>query len=206
MTEEQTVNIKQRIIGAIVLVSLGVIFIPLLLNGGLDSKQGISGTNIPPMPQTLKRELADPPKAKKPPQAKLIASKPISNSGSSSVSSGTISKPVPDVVHKADKIRKENKAAAQQYKPVSKPVTTKIHSAYTLQVASFSKKNNAVVLRDKLRKKGFKAYIKLISTTKGKVYRLRVGPYLQFEQISRQKKKIEQQFKVADTVIVKYKT
>lgn len=206
MTEEQTVNIKQRIVGAIVVVSLGVILIPLLLNGGLDSKQGIgiSGTNIPPMPKTLKRELADPPKAKKPPQAKLIAAKPISSS--SSVSSGTVSKPVPDVVHKADKIRTENKAPAHQYKQVRKPVTARIDSAYTLQVASFSKKNNAVVLRDKLRKKGFKAYIEWILTAKGKVYRLRVGPYLQFEQISRQKQKIEKQFKVADTVIVKYKT
>ena len=43
-------------------------------------------------------------------------------------------------------------------------------------------------------------------TAKGKGYRLRSGPYLQFDQISRQKKKIEKQFKVSNTVIVKYKT
>ncbi len=36
MSEEQNVNIKQRIIGALILVSLGIIIIPILLNGGTD--------------------------------------------------------------------------------------------------------------------------------------------------------------------------
>ena len=205
MTEEQTVNIKQRIIGAIVLVSLGIIFIPLLLNGGLDSKQSISGNNIPPMPKTLKRELVEPPKAIKTPQAKVIVSKPVFSSSSSS-KPNPVSKPVRNVAYKADKPVKEKTITEHQYKQVSKPATARINSAYTLQIASFSKKSNAVALRDKLRNKGFKAYIEQISTAKGKMYRLRAGPYLQFDQISRQKKKIEKQFKVSNTVIVKYKT
>ena len=209
MTEEQTVNIKQRIIGAIVLVSLGIIFIPLLLNGGLDSKQSISGTNIPPMPKTLKWELVEPPKAKKTPQAKVIVSKPIFSSSSSSKPKpkpNLVSKPVRNVAYKPHKPVKEKTITEHQYKQVRKPATARIDSAYTLQIASFSKKSNAVALRDKLKNKGFKAYIERTSTAKGKVYRLRAGPYLQFDQISRQKKKIEKQFKVSNTVIVKYKT
>ncbi len=202
MTEEQTVNIKQRIIGAIVLVSLGIIFIPLLLNGGLDSKQSISGTNIPPRPKTLKWELVEPPKAKKTPQAKVIVSKPIFSS-SAKPKPKPVSKPVRTV---ASKPVKEKTITKQQYKQASKPATARIDSAYTLQIASFRKKSNAVALRNKLKNKGFKAYIERTSTAKGKVYRLRAGPYLQFEQISRQKKKIEKQFKVSNTLIVKYKT
>jgi len=85
-------------------------------------------------------------------------------------------------------------------------VSKKITMAYTLQIASFSKKDNALGLQKQLRKKGFKAYIEFISTAKGQFYRLRVGPYLKFEQISTIKQQLKIQFKLKNTMIVKYKT
>ncbi|MCU7837637.1 MAG: SPOR domain-containing protein [gamma proteobacterium symbiont of Taylorina sp.] len=194
MSNEQSVNIKQRIIGAIVLVSLGVIIIPLLLNGGTNLKQGISRTNIPPKPKVLNKELAAVPAAKKMPAAKIISSRPVYNSSS-----------------QQEKMSQQRKTAAKmsidnQYKRLKEPVSSEIKIAYTLQVASFRQKNNAITLRDKLRKKGFKAYSEYIQTSKGKVYRLRVGPYLNYDQIVSDKKKIEKKFKPGNTVIVKHET
>lgn len=189
MSEEQTVNLKQRVIGAIVLVSLGIIILPLLLNGGSKQNNGISSTHIPAKPKVLKQKPAPIPAIKKMPEAKLISNKPVLKEKST------------EKTKPATKL-----AVAPKYQKSSKPASSKISTAYTLQLASFSQKSNSITLRDKLRKKGFKAYSESIQTTTGRIYRLRVGPYLKYDQILAAKKKIEKQFKLTNTVIVKYKT
>ncbi len=199
MSEEQTVNLKQRVIGAIVLVSLGVIILPLLLNGGSKQNNGISSTNIPAKPKALKQKLAPIPAIKKMPEAKLISNKPVLKEKSTE-------KTKPAIKSRPVKTSSTTKlAVAPKYQKSSKPVSSKITTAYTLQLASFSQKSNSITLRDKLRKKGFKAYSESIQTTTGRIYRLRVGPYLKYDQILAAKKKIEKQFKLTNTVIVKYK-
>ena len=40
-------RLKQRLVGAIVLVALGVIFIPMLLSGGRDMEMPVFGSNVP---------------------------------------------------------------------------------------------------------------------------------------------------------------
>lgn len=197
MSEEQIVNLKQRIVGAIVLVSLGVIILPLLLNGGAALDRGITRTNIPPKPKSLNKLLAEIPVTKKMPEAKIISNKPVYKSKQIKVEVKTPEQ----IPRQAVKLN-----AAPKYKKMTKPTSTKITTAYTLQLASFSKKSNSLGLRDKLRKKGFKAYSESIQTEKGKVYRLRVGPYLKYNQILSAQKKIEKEFKLSKTVIVKYKT
>lgn len=57
-TEVEPVRIKQRVIGAIVLVSLGVIFIPMLLNSerSLDDGMPVFGSNIPNKPAYISKK------------------------------------------------------------------------------------------------------------------------------------------------------
>jgi len=86
----------------------------------------------------------------------------------------------------------------------TKPTSTKISKAYAIQIASFSEKSNAQSLQSKLRKKKYKAYIESIMTSKGRIYRLRVGPYLKYDQITSIKLKIEKEFKLKKTIIIKY--
>lgn len=203
MSEEQNVNIKQRIIGALVLVSLGVIIIPMLLNGGgllkdrVTSNKPISGDNIPVIPKKLNRVLPKIPQPIVMPEAKSITARP---ERALTKDSKTNKKTTPEIKTAPDiKVITETK-----YQKASRPVSTKINMAYTLQIASFSQKANAVALQNKLRKKKHKAYIESLMTKKGRIYRLRVGPYLKFEQISTIKNQIEKQFKLKDTVIIKY--
>jgi len=187
--EIKRVDLTQRLIGAIVLVSLGIILIPLILNGGPERLLSDSGdTNIPPIPKKLTRKLPDIPQSEPMPAPKKIIAYP------QEVYNNKTKEPVSPVV--SDK----------HYKKISRPVSKKITMAYTLQIASFSKKDNALGLQKQLRKKGFKAYIEFISTAKGQFYRLRVGPYLKFEQISTIKQQLKIQFKLKNTMIVKYKT
>ena len=194
MSDIETVNIKQRLIGALVLVSLGVILIPLLLNGGADVSGKISGNNIPEMPQALHRELPVVPEPMLMPERKVISAYPLRGKPDKTVKQPAAQ---PEVAVKA-------KPRAEKFKKLSRPESAAINKAYTLQIGSFSQKSNAYALQAKLRKKKYKAYIETVQTAKGRVYRLRVGPYLKFEQISAIKKTIEKKFKLSNTVIVKY--
>jgi len=193
MSEQDTVNIKQRLIGAIILVSLGVILIPFLLNGGPDLKQSTMGSNIPSMPAKLDRQLPDIPKPAAMPAAKTITSRPVGDRGENLTAS--------------EKTIEESAVVPENnHKKATRPATAKIDTAFTLQIASFSQLSNAVALRDKLRKAKYNAYIESINIKKGKIYRLRVGPYLKYAQISAIQKQLEKQFNLHKTVIVQYKT
>lgn len=198
MSERDSVNIKQRLIGAIILVSLGVILIPFILNGGPDLKQTISGTNIPTMPDKLDRKLPDFPQSDAMPAPQTISAYPVENINNNLNKS--LSRP-----DEHSSVQTEM-ASDNGYKIISQPTTDKIAMAYTLQVASFSQRSNVIALRDKLRNAKYKAYIESVNSKKGKIYRLRIGPYLKFEQISAVQKQLEKQFNLHKTVIVQYKT
>ncbi|WP_374090189.1 SPOR domain-containing protein [Methylomicrobium lacus] len=49
---------------------------------------------------------------------------------------------------------------------------------WTIQAGSFTKKENAALQRDKLRKLGFPATLETLSTGQGTMYRLKIGPEL----------------------------
>ena len=73
------------------------------------------------------------------------------------------------------------KQATVSPRPFSSPKTNTPQSSSTLvrwyiQLGSFSQRKNAYLLRDKLRSQGFSASIDEAITSKGKSYRLRVGP------------------------------
>lgn len=204
MSDQANVNINQRLIGAIVLVSLGVILIPLLLNGGPDLKTSLSGTNIPVMPEKLKQAIPEIPKPAPEPASRAVTSYPVESlSVVDTMIKNNDSEPATTV---AEEDTQQTSTKAQNFQKAQAPETTKIDTAYTLQVASFSKKDNAYSLRDQLRKNKYKAYIELTSTAKGKIYRLRIGPYLKYEQILSIQKSVEKQFKLSKTVIVNYKS
>lgn len=216
MSEQNTVNIKQRVVGALVLVSLGVILIPLLLNGGSELNQSFLDKNIPEMPQKLTKVLPAVPQPMTMPARKNIIAHPEREIVSDNKASNDI-KPSSNIQKaKAKSASKDSSKSTPKpvtktitntsYEKANKPASAKINMAYTLQIASFSQKTNAFALRNKLRKKKFKAYIESILTEKGRIYRLRVGPYLKFDQIATIKKQIETQFKLKNTIIVKYKT
>ncbi|MCU7799349.1 MAG: SPOR domain-containing protein [gamma proteobacterium symbiont of Lucinoma myriamae] len=216
MSEQNTVNIKQRIVGALVLVSLGVIIIPLLLNGGSELNQSFLDKNIPEMPQKLTKVLPAVPQPMTMPARKTIIAHPEREIVSDNKASNETKQSSSTAKAKAKSVSKDLSQSTPKpitkmisntsYEKVNKPVSAKINMAYTLQIASFSQKTNALALQNKLRKKKFKAYIESLLTSKGRIYRLRVGPYLKFDQITTIKKQIEIQFKLKNTIIVKYKT
>lgn len=178
------IQLKQRLVGAVVLVALAVIFVPMLLPGKGDLSGSIEGSNIPPEP-----DYRFPP-VKPAPSAPVMTPAPVaplgekmqadSNDGDAGkdVAKKESLKSPANVVKttKAAKVIKTSKAPAAKKPPV-KTKPNKV-SGWIVQVGSFSDSKNAKGLRDKLRKLGHASFVEKIKGKSGMVYRVRVGPEL----------------------------
>ncbi len=180
--------LKQRLIGAVVLVALGVIFIPMLLEGPRDPV--MPEMQAMPEQQVIPREDESRtfPKTEKvlplPPMSVLTAA-------TKETADNTIKQPVPvpkpaapDVVKTKPKPKVVKADPAPVPKAAPKPVAKKAPPAnnklgsWVVQVGSFSDQKNAFSLRDKLRKAGYPTQVERVALDKGVTYRVRVGPYL----------------------------
>lgn len=200
-------QLKQRIVGAIVLVGLGVIFIPMILNQG-DDASPIRGSNIPLKPV----ELARMPEQTAPAQPKVPAANrdlpklvdehtPPATQLDASVAD---KKPESSVAEKPSKAKLDAKLTAPAKttapKASSKPVEKS--RAWVVQVASFSEQKKAIKLRDRLRKAKHPTFVESVNGKKGTYYRVRVGPLVKRSKAEKLKKKIAKQFKLKDALVM----
>jgi len=172
-------GLKQRLIGAAVLVILAVIFIPMLLDTSVDEKQVMSGTNIPTQPADMPAPppaedfssrivpLEQPPEAA-PATATAETPEPELSTGPASAAEGP---PPSDSATTTEETRAP--AVENEDKAGSVGVT-----AWVVQLGSFSSAENAEALNQKLRKARFKASGEPLRQNNGAVYRVRIGPEL----------------------------
>lgn len=174
--DEQT--FKQRIVGAIVLVALAIIFIPMLLPGHGDSDFIDADSTIPPRPERLENirvlEMESP---VTPPPPRQNVRTPVDEK----------TPPLPEPEAGPTPATAPEKAAppparAPQPVPPKKTQSQPEPTAWAVQVGSFSKKANAMALRDKLRARGYKAFVDHVRLPAGASYRVRIGPYVKRSQ------------------------
>jgi DedD protein len=107
-------------------------------------------------------------------------------------SSGTTTeKPVPKPeeteITKSKSVANKPKAIEKSLKDTKKPSSKLVR--YSIQAGSFSKRENAQALVDKLRKQGMPATI----TAKGDLFRVKVGPSLDRDKAKEMKAKLDKQ-------------
>lgn len=143
-------RMKQRLVGAAVLVLAAVIFVPMLLDQG-DGEPKPAARIIqqsPPEPEPL-------------PEDASARSVPLDSKRTAAV-------PVPPVPAPE---KPESKLPAKTVKKAA-PAASSTTSGFAVQVGSFSKASNARGLRDKLVAKGYTVFVK----SAGSVTRVYVGP------------------------------
>jgi len=190
---------KQRIIGAIVLIALAVIFIPILLPGHRDLGFSDTESHIPAKPDELENlkvlELEKPLPA---PAPREIVRTPIDER----------SPPAPKT--ESDALVVEQKPTTTEKKPSPPPVketksdTASTPKAWVVQVGSFSKRDNAMRLRDQLRSKGYKTFVEQISAADKIFYRVRVGPVVSRSNALDLQKELQTKMKLQDTAVVSH--
>jgi DedD protein len=127
-----------------------------------------------------------------------------------------LEKPEPDVVNPKripidhnlpePKIVKEpSKSIVETLKDVAKPDTEEKpaikETAWAVQVGSFSRKANALALKDKLQKKKIHAFVERIMSNNTAVYRVRVGPETTREKAEAVKIMLAKDIKIKGLVV-----
>jgi len=161
--------LKERLVGAVVIVIIGVVFIPLLLDGPEESDRAVEqGITLPSASQGVRtvtipvgRSADEPAPVPAPSNAEPVAPRPDAGSVRRSSPNGSAPAPAP------------SKPAA----PPSRPAPAAPASGdWAVQVGSFSQSDNAERLKDKLVADGFEAYTSRVVTDAGTMHRVRVGP------------------------------
>ncbi|MEE8321137.1 MAG: SPOR domain-containing protein [Gammaproteobacteria bacterium] len=163
-------GLKERLVGAAVLVILAVIFIPMILGGAPETDQPITETNIPARPADEFSSRVVPIQTM---QTKAIQTTTEGKKDTTGPADEH-KQPTPLTTRQEDK-SEIKKAAQSADEKKSKRVGL---TAWVVQLGSFSSKENADSLNKKLRKAGYPAFIEPIKREGGTIYRVRVGPEL----------------------------
>ena len=193
------VLLKQRLVGAIVLVALGVIFIPMLLEG--PNRTLVPEMDEMPEPESLAPELPLKPfpPVGEPEQAESAVVTDATGEGVPDLPQPT--EPLPSA--EPEPPEDPEPAAIEAPEPVSdpvKPVAAEKPAADTpagswiVQVVSLSNKDNALALRDRLRKGGFATQVEQVRVGGKTHYRVRVGPFLEKIEAESIRKQIAERF------------
>ncbi|HID81019.1 MAG TPA: sporulation protein [Chromatiales bacterium] len=178
-------TLKQRLIGAAVIIALAVIFIPMLLEGPKESDPVSMKIDIPEKPvYEIPNRLGTAPAIPTPPTPEpalkapevVIPEKPANSSETASPSM-PVEKPVKKeaVTEKPVEPPVAAVAPATKTKPVRKRVRIS-DSGFVVQVGSFSQRQNAMVLSDKLEAAGFPAFVESGKSKDKTIFRVKVGP------------------------------
>ena len=163
-------RMKQRLIGAAVLVVAAVVFVPMLLDQERESPSQPSPGILPPQPSP-----SPPPP---PPEDADARAVPLD------------SKPPPVVEKPAKAVTAPAAVEPAPRAPAVKP-------GFAVQLGSFSKADNALGLRDKLKAKGYKAFLK----SSGDVTRVYVGPQRDRAAAEKELKKLLADIKMKGIVV-----
>ncbi len=176
--------LKERIIGAAILVVVVVLIVPVFLDGPPAENEVVS-TSVPLPGQSeqdvrtvvLDRDRTDPvpvaatsdnkaPAPKPRPvveekQTAVVAVTPVQEPAVTPATSPPVEQPKP----------KEDPAP-----PVKTATNSSTTGMWAVQLGSFSDQNNAERLAANLRKQGFAAFLSKLPTDSGELHRVRIGP------------------------------
>jgi len=187
---------KQRLVGAVVLIALAVIFLPMLLEGPVKHTRVDVPIEVPPQPDVTAEShlpragFADEPNPggavpENPPDADSATAggndEPVAGSTAkaSGQPSAEVAQPETTAAGDATSASDADQGSSEPAVTESKPTDSAPAKAgdWAVQVGAFGKEENALALRNRLRKAGYDVYT---DRTKGDdgdtIYRVRVGP------------------------------
>lgn len=175
--------LKQRLVGALVLLALGVIFLPALFNGGRP-RQVDEMKEIPPPPAVEALAFVEP---ERPAGFADEAVKPVEQ----------LYAPTPASPRGEEMVEK--------HPPPPGLEKNGLPGAWVLQVASFSEATKADELKKALQAKHYKAFTRSIRRDNKTVVRVLIGPELDASRLASAKKAVDRDFKV-NSIVVKFES
>jgi len=179
--------LKHRLVGAFILVMLAVIFLPIIFDGD-NGRDDVVLKARPPKPEAPKIEVSDP----KPVAPKKL---PVHAKGLTET----------EIQEKQQKIKvSSSKKRMQLTREMAPRLDQKgLPVTWSIQFASFKSEKSAISERERLRKAGYKAYVRSAATSGGNRFRVLVGPELRVDSANQLKVKLESKYRVKGLIVVK---
>lgn len=172
-------GLKQRLIGAVVLLALAMIFIPVFFDR----------ENIEPVDRKTQIPVA--PVIEKNPVPKFEQPK--------------METPIREMVKAPEDIFVPDETQPESLTPEKPGLDEKgVPKSWILQVASYGTEKRAITLRGELIDLGYESYTRSVKTDAGKMTRVYVGPNFNKGRILDAKKKIDKKYDIS-TIVLKYK-
>ncbi len=174
--------LKERIIGAAVLVLFVVLVVPVFLDGPPSDAEIVSERLLLPgqdgqKTQTvvLDRDRTDPVPAANnaTPAPSRETTKPAESQPEIKAASKPVDKPV---VTQTQPVKSTTKPDEPAVMPAAAPPRVSTTGMWAVQLGSFSNKENADKLAADLRKQGYAAFLSQLKTDGGQLHRVRIGP------------------------------
>ena len=171
-------RLKERLLGAAVLVMLAVIIIPMILDDSSDLDVSITETNIPERPKDKFSSRIVPlqdsdltPLIEEP--VLEVEAEPLVD-----IRKDEVSPPRQDKVSISEDEKTIITPVLSSATPVAEANTHMGATAWVVQIGSFSSEENARGLNEKLRKAGHPSFVEPLKRESKISYRVRVGPEL----------------------------
>ena len=189
------VLLKQRLVGATVLVALGVIFVPLIL-------EGPSQTLVPEMealPEPEDQVISAPLESFPAPDA--IPAEPDTAIILADPQPAAVSEAPAEPAQPVAEPEPEPEPVVAAPEPETKPAKSAPLGSWVVQMGSFSSEQNARRLRDKLRKNGFVTQVEKARIDGKQRFRVRVGPFLERAEAEQSRKQIQDKLTLKGRVL-----
>ncbi len=173
--------LKQRLVGAAVLVAVGVIFIPMILDGPPDLGTEMTALEIPPRPN-------------RPVHTRVLPLEPVAGTQSPQEADSRPAQnrtPSPAITHTP---------VPAQNTP-TEAMAGDLTTWWVVQVGSFKEKENAVAFRDRFREAGYTAFVESVNEDDEPRYRVRLGPEQDRSRAEAVRNEIKEKFDVDGLVL-----
>ncbi len=196
-------NLKERLVGASVLVILAVIFIPMFLSDEPITDDRITETNIPEKPESF--------------SSRIVPLEPDTETDTDTDASRATETGLADSVEEIETITdmaatQEDEATAPDSDDTEPEPTVRQAendsngvglTAWVVQLGSFSSEANAQSLNRQLRELKYPAFVEPLVRGEKVIYRVRVGPELRRSNAEKLQQQIKQKLDI-DGILVKY--
>ena len=179
---------RHRLIGASVLVTLGVIVFPLLFD-----------TQPRPVSVDIAVEISDRANSK-PMVDTSVKAKPLSAAAGLDPKEEVVTPAAPEAALQTPKSAVNEAKTESQIEPKAEAVKREVKTEeakdtgarFIVQVGAFSEESKANEVRTKIEKAGFKTYTQVAATKEGPRTRVRVGPFTSREDADKAARKLKQ--------------
>lgn len=183
-------GLKQRMVGALVLVALAVIFLPMLFSRPDEQRQIVVDAPampaMPAMPEhpVVPAEVPEPEPIPEPPQLPEAEAEPAV-AESAPAPAAVVPPPAPAP------------APSEPAKPASHLDANSLPVSWSVQLASLSSRERAVELQQRLRSQGYNAYVRSVDG----MNRVFVGPVIERAEANRLRDQLNRQQKLNGFIV-----